>query len=156
MEEVLVAKFGELWLRGRNRGSFIRILINNIHSALAGESYKLENKYDRLVIHADASSLERIKGKLKNVFGLSNCYIAMITEPELGKIERLAESFIAKMKAGGSKAIKINAHRSYKGLPFDSVKITKNVAEIIKEHGIDATSKAYDSQIFINVSKDAA
>ncbi|MEM3177790.1 MAG: tRNA uracil 4-sulfurtransferase ThiI [Candidatus Micrarchaeaceae archaeon] len=156
MEEVLVAKFGELWLRGRNRGSFIRILIKNIHSALAGESYKLENKYDRLVIHADASSLERIKGKLKNVFGLSNCYIAMITEPELGKIERLAESFIAKMKAGGSKAIKINAHRSYKGLPFDSVKITKNVAEIIKEHGIDATSKAYDSQIFINVSKDAA
>ncbi|MEM3753487.1 MAG: tRNA uracil 4-sulfurtransferase ThiI [Candidatus Micrarchaeaceae archaeon] len=156
MEEVLVAKFGELWLRGRNRGSFIRILLRNISLALAGESYRLDNKYDRLVIHADANSLERIKGKLKNIFGLSICYIATTTEPKLDKIEELAEDYIAKMKASGSKAMKINAHRSYKELPFDSIKIMRSVAKIAARHGIDVSNNVYDSQIFINVSKDAA
>ena len=148
----MVIHFGELWLKGRNRGVFIKRLYHNIRAALKDEKYvKLENARDRFVLHLNKESdMESIKGKLSGVFGISWFGPVMISENKLNEIvAAVARPF------GKGDTVRVVAHRSYKQLPFTSQDI---VGELLKKKKrFDFTlDKDGEKEVFVNVTRENA
>src|SRR5271170_2516993 len=125
-EELIIVHFGELWLKGRNRSRYIRALERNMREKLSGEKFNLERYYDRLVLRLRKDSdIKKISTKLRYVFGISNFEIVIATKPELKSISLTAKKMVSANKA--AKKIKINSHRSYKQLKFNSVDVVNNL-----------------------------
>lgn len=152
-KKLLIVHFGEIWLRGKNRGNYIRLLLANIRQALAGLELNISLSYDRIFINGDDASLEKAYEKLGYVFGISNYELAYSTSPDLASIAKLA---VELAKQSGAKSIKINAHRSYKQLNFDSLQIEKSIQKEASANGIAASLHKFDKQIYVNVTRDAA
>ncbi len=155
--KVILVHFGELWLRGKNRPSYIAVLRHNIIRQLNGERFKLYYKYDRFLIEPDADEdLEKIVGKLSHVFGISRIAVAEGAAPELGAIVSAASKAIEALSAGDAKRLRIVSHRSYKNLPFDSNDIVKSLSEVARSSGLIPVNKGYDTTLFVNVTKESA
>ncbi len=154
-EKLVIVHFGELWLRGRNRNSYIKALARNVNMLLAGEDVRLDKLYDRFVIRLGRDAdLGRIKGRLNHLFGISNFEIAYATKSELKSIVKLSTELLSGMDK--SKVLKVSAHRTYKDLPFTSVDIVDKVFKIAKEMEFPLSNKDFESELKVNVTKDAA
>lgn len=142
--------FGELWLKGRNRGAFIKKLYHNIRAALREEKYgELENARDRFILHLSGdSNIEAIKEKLSFVFGISWFGPVIISGNKLDEIVAAVASHFGK-----GDIVRVVAHRSYKQLPFTSQDI---VGELLKKKkSFDFTlDKKAEREVFVNVTKE--
>jgi tRNA uracil 4-sulfurtransferase len=148
----IVIHFGELWLKGRNRGSFVRRLYDNVEFALRDENYeRLEDQRDRFfVLFNKDSDIDSIKEKLSSVFGISRFSPVITANNNLEDIFRAANQLLGKKDK-----VRIVPHRSLKTLSFNSseivtyfIKNTKKLKfQIDKDSGRD---------LYINASKDCA
>ncbi|MDE1768639.1 MAG: tRNA 4-thiouridine(8) synthase ThiI [Candidatus Micrarchaeota archaeon] len=153
-DKLLIVHYGELWLRGRNRGTYIKQVKRNIYSALQGENVRFEKSYDRVILRLSPDSdTDSIKRKISKVFGISAYEVAFRTKPDLKHIVQLSVKLMKDLKG---KKIKINSHRSYKGFKFNSMDIIEKVATAATKAGLDPHLKGYDAEIFISVAKDEA
>ena len=145
----VVIHFGEIWLKGKNRSSFINRLLGNVKLALEGERYsELANERDRFMLYLnDDSDIGSITGKLRYVFGVEWFAPVVFAENDIGSIISTAKKLLKK----GDK-VKVVAHRSYKELDFTSTDV---VSAFIKRAGslpfmIDKEAR---SHLFINATK---
>ena len=155
-KKLLVVHFGELWLKGRNRSDFVKRLERNIKEqlTLAGESFELRRLYDRLVLAPkEGSDVYSIAPKLRNVFGIRNFEVSVETTPELQAIAKGAERMLKESKPA---SVRINAHRTYKQLDFDSRDVVEKVKAAAEKLGVDPAIKNFTSEINISVTKDTA
>ncbi len=114
--DAVVVHFGEIWLKGRNRGAFIQRLIRNIGKNLHGLSPRIKDERDRLVLYFKSSKdFSEALGRLQYVFGISWFGPIKIAKNEPGEILKAANSMLSKKDI-----VRIEASRSYKGVPFDS------------------------------------
>lgn len=148
----IVIHFGELWLKGRNRGTFIKRLYHNIRAALKDEKYEeLENARDRFVLRLSKDSdIASIRERLSHVFGISWFAPVMISGNKINEIvAAVARPF------GKGDTVRVVAHRSYKQLPFTSQDI---VGELLKKKkDFDFTlDKAGEKEVFVNVTRENA
>ena len=149
MEEIVIIRFGELWLKGANRAQFVSRLMGNVKMALEGERYsEIRNEYDRFVIYTSrGSDTKGIEAKLSKVPGISNIAHGAIAKNDI-------QDIISKAKARNTelKSARIEAHRSYKISAFDSRAV---VGGFIKAKdlgfGLDMASR---DVIYVNVTKD--
>jgi thiamine biosynthesis protein ThiI len=154
MEKVIFINYGELWLRGKNRQSYINQLKHNIVSLLEGEPYAYHSQHDRIILKPDREeSIQRIIEKLSYLFGISKFGLAYGVGP---KIEAIVDAAKNILSSSGYKKIKISAHRSYKGFSFDSMEIINKVSKVAKDLGIEPSLHDFDGEIFINVTKESA
>jgi thiamine biosynthesis protein ThiI len=54
------------------------------------------------------------------------------------------------------RSVKIDAHRAYKQLPFDSMDITQKIIKVADGLGIEPAIKGYEKELYVSVTKDAA
>lgn len=155
--QYIVVRFGELWLRGRNRGNYINALRSDIQRRLRGENAKVESSHDRLLISlGPRASIERICSSLSFVFGISNYEVAYSTKPNLAAIKKLATQLMKDKLKEGSKSVYIDASRSYKELKFTSADIRRELIKTAYKVGISPEIENYDSEIKVNVTKELA
>ncbi|MGC8662615.1 MAG: tRNA uracil 4-sulfurtransferase ThiI [Candidatus Micrarchaeia archaeon] len=152
MHNIIFVNYGELWLRGRNRRSYINQLKRNLASLLSGEKYDIEEKYDRIII-TPKDRPDIILKKLSYLFGISKYGMAYETEPDISSMSDAVKLYFSVAKG---KRVRINAHRSYKGFSFNSVDIIKKVAGLAIEMGIEPSLREYNLEISINVTKEKA
>lgn len=130
MQSVITVHFGELWLKGKNRGLFINQLAQNIKASIIKSQYKrFDILRDRFIIYpvSNASSY-KILNKLKYIFGISWYGSAIVVKNDVKEIVSFLEK-ISKEDGLKGKIIRIDAHRSYKKLTFSSDEI---ISEILK------------------------
>jgi tRNA uracil 4-sulfurtransferase len=149
---LIVIHFGELWLKGRNRGNFIKQLYRNIGLALRDERYEsLENARDRFVLHLNGNSdIRAIEEKLSRVFGVAWFAPVIVTENTIPKIMRACMKLY-----GRDETVRITAHRSYKGLKFDSQQLIGEFLRNKKKFGF-TLDKDSDNELKINMTKTNA
>lgn len=130
MQSVITVHFGELWLKGKNRGLFINRLAQNIKASIIKSQYKrFDILRDRFNIYPTSSaSSYKILNKLKYIFGISWYGSASIIKNDVKEIVSFLEK-ISKEDGLKEKTIRIDAHRSYKKLTFSSDEI---ISEILK------------------------
>lgn len=152
---VITVRFGELWLRGRNRGLYINALRKNLLLLLKNEKFVLEKDYDRFIIRLKKGSrVEALRYGLSHLFGISGYEISYATKPDLASICKTARELLK--KSGKVRTLKIHAHRSYKKFRFNSIDITKRLIKVAEGLGIEPELHNYGSEIFVNVTKEAA
>jgi thiamine biosynthesis protein ThiI len=153
--KVIVVRFGELWLRGRNRPEYVKKLRQNVLAKLSEEDISLKCEYDRFLISIGDGSREfDVMAKLGQVFGISNYELAYVAEPNMSDILRVCK-YILKSDCRGIK-IRVNSHRSYKKLNFNSIEIRANVIAAAKEMGYEPANKGFEEELNINVTKESA
>ena len=70
--EVVVARYGELWLKGKNRRQFENALVRNVRNALAPiAECKIERATGQIVV-VPASRIGDVTHRLREVFGFSS------------------------------------------------------------------------------------
>ena len=153
-KRMIVIRFGELWLRGKNRSDYINVLLKNIDIKFSGLKYRVEKHYDKIVITPSSSSFKEVLYRIGFLFGVSTYEVAYETEPKLSSIVRDACRIMK--SADGKGAFRINAHRAYKQHKFNSEDIVRKLATAAEKKGIPLSPKEYSREVYVSVAKDFA
>ena len=71
MQKVILLRFGEIFLKGKNKSYFEKLLIDNIRSSLSGLEYRFVKTHNRYYVEDfDGDEIAEFKSRLKKVFGL--------------------------------------------------------------------------------------
>ena len=154
-EKSILVHFGELWLRGNNRATFIAILRRNLCAQLKLPLSTVKADYDKFLIpvKTDAQA-KKIMDGLGQVIGISNYSLTYSTKSEMEAIKKLSAQLLVKMKAQNVKSVKISASRSYKQLPFTSLDIVKELVGVALKSGVDPQIDSTESELSVIVYKD--
>ncbi|MEM0148172.1 MAG: tRNA uracil 4-sulfurtransferase ThiI [Candidatus Micrarchaeaceae archaeon] len=114
--------FGELWLKGKNRIDFINLLYSNIRSSLwIFNGISIKNERDHIMLYGfKKSEYRKIKEVLKLIPGIKWFAYVLLADSTIDAILKTSSCLVPK-----GKAVKLEVHRSYKELPFDSNDLIK-------------------------------
>lgn len=146
MEEIIVLRYGEIYLKGKNRSFFENQLIRNIKFKLKDFSCKLifnRSRYE--VCEFKAEDKGKIIYNLSQVFGLHSISPAYKTSTDIEDITSAARLFMNK-----EKSFRIKAHRGDKRYPLTSIQIGQKVGEkLLSDY--DYKVDLYNPEITVNV-----
>ena len=133
--DVILCHYGEIGLKGKNRGFFEKKLQENIRKALnrfAPDTFKsIGRMYGRLIIRLNdhgQNEIESITAVLKNVCGLVYFAPAIKTVQDMETITKLAEKI---MTSGKYATFRVTARRTDKDFPISAQKINEDVGAAI-------------------------
>lgn len=146
MKKVLLLKFGELFLKGKNKKDFENLLVGNIRKKLADFSFKLAFPMGRIVI-SDYDEFEEdlIVKRLTTVFGLIG--VSKATELKADKDEIF--NFVSTIKISGT--FRINAKRADKKFPLSSMELERELGAVILENNKEAEVDLHNPKYHVNV-----
>lgn len=127
MYKLLLLRYGELGLKGKNRGQFIRRLTDNIHKALPHK--KVESTWGRIWLPLD-DDLDETLAALKNVFGLHSVSPVVRSGRDLEEIAAAAYTVLLHARPQGG-TFKIESRRSDKTFPMKSPELSATVGGMI-------------------------
>lgn len=123
MKKVIIIRYSELYLKGKNRGFFERALENNLIRALKDIPHELiKNSGRYLIQNFYEDDAELIIEKVRKVFGVHTISLAYETASDLDSIFEAV-----KLHARASGTFKIESHRGDKKYPMTSVEISKEI-----------------------------
>ena len=130
MKKVIIIRYGEIWLKGKNRGFFERALEDNIRRAIVGFSCEFVKQNGRyLVQNFYEDEIDAIIAKLQKVFGVHSISVALETASDM---DSLFEA--AKLLARPSGTFKVESHRGDKKYPLTSVEISRELGAKLLEY----------------------
>lgn len=131
MNEVILIRFDEIHLKGGNKKYFIKLLHDNIKSALKGIDCKLETIQNRLLVR-DFCNANEVISTLKCVFGIHSLSIAT----ELDNNPEIIKSYVTNYKVDGT--FKCCVNRAEKSFPIKSNEFAADLGEIILKNNSSA------------------
>ena len=127
MKKVIMIRYAEIFLKGKNRGFFERMLEENIRKALQGVSCKLVKQNCRYAIEEfEDEQTEEIIEKLKKVFGIHTLSVAYETASDM---ESIFQTALPLCRESGT--FKVESHRGDKQYPLTSVEISKELGGML-------------------------
>jgi len=159
MYNIVAVSFGEIFLKGKNRGSFEHKLVEQIKSALKEYSdvvvYKESGKVFIETKHEE--DMDGIIEKTKKVFGIVIISPAIKTDkdPEI-IIEKTIELFKYLLEKQNIKTFKVKTNRSDKDFPIGSMDFSAEVGSRILDSCSDVTVDVHnpDIEILIDIKKN--
>lgn len=151
-DNVILIRFGELYLKGKNKSYFENTLKDNIRSKLDGLDCRLYFGRGRYVVKEYASEIEaEIITRLRQVFGLHSLSIARRCGYGIEEIAALAISTVPDFGT-----FRVSAHRSYKKYPLDSMQINRLLGERILQSKPELTVDLHspDYMLYVDVRED--
>lgn len=128
MKEIVLAKYGEIILKGGNRPRFENILINNINNALK-QVAKAHVRVMQATVYVNVEDQEKIDlviERMSKIFGIVSITRAAVCEKDIDKIKLCAKEYLKDELQDGVK-FKVEAKRSDKVFPFKSPEICMEV-----------------------------
>lgn len=129
MREILLVRFGEVYLKGLNRPLFMRALVNRVRHAAAEYHGHVWMKDGRIYV-SDMTDTQACAQRVAQVFGIHSISIAR--EMEKDDFEAVCQAAI-EMMANKSGTFKVRASRSDKKYPYDSPQINEIVGGRVLE-----------------------
>ncbi len=123
MEKVIIIRYSEIFLKGKNRGFFERALETNVHRALKGYTYQFIKQSGRYFVRDfDGAQIDAIIEKLQKVFGVHTLSIALETASDMDSLFEASKLLIR-----DSGTFKVESHRGDKKYPLNSIEISKEL-----------------------------
>ena len=129
MREILLVRFGEVYLKGLNRPLFMRALVNRVRHAAAEYHGHVWMKDGRIYV-SDMTDTQACAQRVAQVFGIHSVSIAR--EMEKDDFEAVCRAAI-EMMADKSGTFMVRASRSDKKYPYDSPQINEIVGGRVLE-----------------------
>ncbi len=156
--KVILIRFGELTLKGKNRKEFERILYNNLVKQLSDYDLTFRKDRNRIYINIkDVSFFDEITEVIKKVPGIMSFSIADICENNIDAIKDVALINFDKQNP----VFKVNTKRSNKDFEFTSQEVSRMVGGhiLINNDGLEGMKvdvKNPLQEINIEIQKDNA
>jgi thiamine biosynthesis protein ThiI len=117
LDKVIIIRYGEIHLKGKNKRFFENKLVENIKNKLEGIDYVFTCKHSRYIVSDYRPEMEKeLIARLKTVFGVHSISIAYLAE---SNIEDIAQKAILTCKNSGKFRVTVN--RADKTFPFSSI-----------------------------------
>ena len=133
---LIVLRLGEIFLKGRNRSSFVRALVANARrlvAPLAGVT--IEPAHLRLLVHHPPALERRVIEQLRHLFGLHSMSPAVGTTRDLDAIGAVASAEAARLPPGTT--FKVETNRRDKRFEMTSQEISREVGtRVVRATGL--------------------
>lgn len=161
MYKVILVRFGEIGLKGKNRSTFVNQLISNIKWALKGlANYKLERTYGRIYLYPK-DNLEAILDRLRMIPGIVSLSPTAIAPLDYRKLEKTALEVFQDAVEEYPATFKVETRRANKNFPMKSLEISREIGAHIlrninqgKENRLTVDVHNPDFILNIEVRKD--
>lgn len=132
MKEIILAKCGELVLKGLNRISFEKTLVKNIRTAIAPfGDFDISVAQSTIYIDKeDFYDIDEVYAKVKKVFGIASLCKVAVCNKDMDDIRKTALEY-SRQKLAGVKTFKVTAKRSDKRFSLNSPEICREVGGFI-------------------------
>ena len=158
---MILARYGELVLKGRNRLYFERRLVRNVRQACKPIApVRVERQHGQLVLFP-AGETARVARRLTEVFGLSAISPAWEADRDPDAIATMGSQLVGEalldFPSAGAIPFRVTTKRADKRFPMTSVALDQYVAErVFEEHGtrLRANLSAPELTLGISVRRD--
>ncbi|MBQ4609200.1 MAG: tRNA 4-thiouridine(8) synthase ThiI [Clostridia bacterium] len=130
MREILLVRYGEVFLKGQNRPYFMRKLVEHVRHAVSEVGGHVWLSDGRIYV-SDYTDQEEAIRRVSRVFGIHS--VSPAIEMEKDNFEAICEQ-AAKMMSVKTGTFKVLAKRSDKRYPMDSPAIMREAGGYILEH----------------------
>ena len=123
MEKVIIIRYCEIHLKGKNRGYFEKVFMNNLEKSLSGIRHEIRKPSGRYVVeNFDEARTDEIVARLQKVFGTHTLSIAY-------KVPATMDDIFATVLAVAPEegSFKVQANRADKHFPLNSMQINAEV-----------------------------
>ena len=131
---LFLVKYGEIALKKRNRGAFVKSLKESIRAHLPDVSFSVYETFHGVFIGCRPEDKERIAEALGRTFGVVSFSEALRVPREIEPVEeasiRLAERFLAE---GRGTRFKAEVRRAEKSFPMTSYEIACRVGDALRD-----------------------
>lgn len=133
MEKVILIRFSEIHLKGKNKSYFINLLFSNVKHAIKGFDCKLSKIQNRLIIrNYDSKDEDEIIAEVKKVFGVYSLSTAVEMDSDYEQIK----NYISKLTISGS--FKVDCNRADKSFSVKSNEMNCDMGEVVLNNNKDA------------------
>lgn len=128
MYNILIAKYGEIGVKGKNRYIFENKLIRNIRNMLKSiGKFNVYKEYGRIYIDVDDSNYKEVMNEVSKVFGVVGVCPAMKREKDYQILKDTALLMLENKVKEGSKTFKIQSKRGDKSFPMTSQEMSIDI-----------------------------
>ena len=122
-KKVVIVRYCEIHLKGKNRGYFERVFMNNMEKALHGIRHEIRRPSGRyLVENFDEARTDEIVERLRRVFGTHTLSVGYKVPAEMGAIW---DAVLAVAPQSGT--FKVQSNRADKHFPLHSMQLNAEV-----------------------------
>lgn len=123
MEKVIIVRYCEIHLKGKNRGYFEKVFMANLERALTGIRHEIRKPSGRYIVeNFDQERTDEILEKLSKVFGTHTLSAAYKVPAD---IETIYETVKLIAPAGGT--FKVITNRAAKSFPLHSMEVNSEI-----------------------------
>ena len=153
MKDVLLVKYGEIALRGKNRFIYENMLIRALYKNLDKiGSFDVRKEQGRLLIIPVDGDIGAAADAAVNVFGLvAVCPCVMTENQDIGNLKYIALKYLRKHYPNGNFTFKAETSRSDKRYPLTSMEVSALVGEHILENMEDARVSMKNPDVLLKI-----
>ena len=155
---LIVIRYGEIGLKGKNRGYFVKRLRKNIRDCLKRNDLMGEVRSVGQRVYVQVEDVERAVEKLRDVFGIVSLSPAQEVEADIEAIRAEALQVAQRVGLDEKRSFRVQSRRADKAFPLTSLEINRLVgAHVQAATGarVDLSDEA-DLTIGVEVRRDHA
>ena len=154
-ENVLIVKYGEIFMRGNNRRLFINHLIDSIRKNLDPfGTYYVEKEQGRLIVEDRAGELDfdLVIPKVTCIFGLLGvCPGVKTTDQSMDNLKKVSLEHVKKYFSDKPYSFKVNTRRAEKSYPLDSREVSAQIGEYLLDHMKNLTVDVHHPDFVLDI-----
>jgi len=134
--DLLVVRFGEIFLKGDNRYQFVQCLEQNLRRALKGERHvAVEAHHARAVVRATGpeADLDRVLVRVLRVFGVTSVSFAVSVPHHVPAMAEAGARLVVEAGRHGARSFKVKTRRSDKRFATRSPEVNDVVGRAARE-----------------------
>ncbi|MWV45261.1 tRNA 4-thiouridine(8) synthase ThiI [Paenibacillus sp. HJL G12] len=119
--DMLLLRFGEFTLKGKNRNRFEKTVLTHVRSVLSSfPAAQIQKEYGRLYIALNGENADQLIAELKKIFGIHSISPVVVCASQLDKIVETSALFLEQMDLKKETSFKVTARRVWKAFPHPS------------------------------------
>ncbi len=123
MEKVIIIRYSEIHLKGKNRGYFERAFLVNLEKSLKGYKHEIKRQSGRYLIeNFNESDTDEVLDRIKRVFGVHSFSVALKVKSDMEEIFKAAREVCFERGT-----FKVNTHRADKTFYLNSMQISAEI-----------------------------
>lgn len=147
MEKVIIVRYSEIHLKGKNRGYFERVFGINMEKSLKGIKHELRRRSGRYLVECfDDDQTDVILEKLNKVFGIHSMSVALKVPTQMSEIFEAAKSVCSE-----SGSFKVETHRADKSFRLNSLEISAEIGGRLISVNKNLKVDVHNPQFIINI-----
>lgn len=152
MKEIILAKYGEIILKGGNRPKFENILMRNISNSLKNVAEtKLRLAQATVYVEVeDEDKMDIVMDRLSKIFGIVTITRAAVCEKDIEDIKVKAKEYLKKDLKDGLK-FKVEAKRSDKQFPYNSPQLCMEVGGYLDDEYPEIKVDVHNPDVTVKV-----